>query len=161
MGDLEGLATPADIAKLDIDIGSDGRGLPAGRGTVAEGGAIYAARCAVCHGKTGREGPQDVLVGREPRDGFPFGRDPALQKTIGNYWPYATTLYDYINRAMPFQTPGSMPPGDVYSVVAFLLVENGIIDRGAVMDARSLPRVRMPARDRFVADDRHGGAGFR
>jgi mono/diheme cytochrome c family protein len=149
-------ATPADIAKLDIDIGSDGRGLPAGRGTVAEGEAIYAARCAVCHGRTGREGPQDVLVGREPRDGFPFGRDPALQKTIGNYWPYATTIYDYVRRAMPANAPGSLQDDDVYGVVAYLLFLNELIPADAVIDRTSLPKIVMPARDRFVVDPRGG-----
>ena len=149
-------ATPADIAKLDIDIGSDGRGLPAGRGTVAEGEAIYAARCAVCHGRTGREGPQDVLVGREPRDGFPFGRDPALQKTIGNYWPYATTIYDYVRRAMPANAPGSLQDDDVYDVVAYLLFLNELIPADAVIDRTSLPKIVMPARDRFVVDPRGG-----
>ena len=82
-------------------------------------------------------------------------------KTVGNYWPYATTLYDYINRAMPFDAPGSLPPADLYSVVAFLLAENGIVERSAVIDARTLPAVRMPARDRFVPDDRRGGPAFR
>jgi cytochrome c len=141
---------------LDIDIGSDGRGLPDGRGTVAEGEAIYAARCAVCHGRTGREGPQDVLVGREPRDGFPFGRDPALKKTIGNYWPYATTIYDYVRRAMPTNAPGSLQDDDVYDVVAYLLFLNELIPADAVIDRTTLPKIVMPARDRFVVDPRGG-----
>lgn len=100
------------------------------------------------------------LIGAEPRD-FSFARDPKLPKTIGNYWPYATTLYDYINRAMPFTAPGSLPPSDVYSVVAFLLAENGIVGRQDVIDAASLPRVHMPAHERFVPDDRAGGRVFR
>ena len=122
---------------------------------------MYAQQCASCHGAKG-EGipPNPKLVGAEPRD-FSFANDAKIAKTIGNYWPYATTLYDYINRAMPFATPGSLPPSDVYSVVAFLLAENGIIDKRTAIDARTLPRVRMPARDRFVTDDRRGGAGFR
>jgi cytochrome c len=101
------------------------------------------------------------LVGRDPAD-FSFARaGPAVPRTIGNYWPYATTLFDYINRAMPFDAPGSLAAGDVYSVVAFLLARNGIIDSTRVVDARSLPAVVMPARDHFVRDDRAGGATFR
>jgi len=92
---------------------------------------------------------------------FRFGTDVKLVKTTGNYWPYATTLYDYIHRAMPFAAPGSLQPNEVYALVAFLLAENRIIPRTAVMDARTLPAVRMPARDHFVRDDRTGGRGFR
>ncbi len=92
-------ATPADIAAWDIDVGPDGAGLPPGRGTSADGAPIYAARCAGCHGKTGKEGPNDVLVGRVPGDAFNFARDPRAPKTIGSYWPYATTVFDYIRRA--------------------------------------------------------------
>ena len=154
--------TPAEIAEWNIDASSDGTGLPPGHGTYGRGAALFATRCASCHGARG-EGipPFPKLVGREPRDGFPFGRDAKYAKTIGNYWPYATTLYDYINRAMPFNAPGSLPPDDVYSVVAFLLAENGIVSREATIDAKSLPRVRMPARDRFVADNRTGGPVIR
>lgn len=150
------VATPAEIAAWDIDVDPDGRGLPDGRGTVAEGEKIYAERCAACHGKTGREGPNDVLVGREPREGFPFGRDPAIPKTIGNYWPYATTLYDYIRRAMPPTSPGSLQDEEVYGVVAYLLFLNEVIAADAVVDRASLPKVIMPARDRFVVDPRGG-----
>jgi len=145
-----------------IDANPSGAGLPPGRGTYARGAQVYAQQCASCHGPRGEGGipPNPKLVGTEPRD-FSFGNDPKLTKTIGNYWPYATTLYDYINRAMPFATPGSLAPAEVYAVVAYLLAENGIIAKSAVMDARSLPRVRMPARDRFIVDDRKGGPGFR
>src|SRR5439155_3656892 len=87
-------ATPAEIAAWDIDVGPDGVGLPPGRGTSADGAPIYASRCAGCHGKTGKEGPNDVLVGRLPGDAFPFARDPRALKTIGSYWPYATTAFD-------------------------------------------------------------------
>jgi len=93
-------------------------------------------------------------VGREPRQGFPFGRDPRLVKTVGNYWPFATTLYDYVHRAMPLDAPGSLTPDEVYGVVAFLLWRNQIISDTAVMNRQTLPRVVMPARDRFVPDDR-------
>jgi cytochrome c len=101
------------------------------------------------------------LIGREPREGFPFGQDPKYVRTVGNYWPYATTVYDYVHRAMPLTAPGSLAPNEVYSLTAFLLAENDIIARDAVIDARTLPRVRMPARERFVPDDRAGGAAFR
>jgi cytochrome c len=160
-GTIGRAARDVEVRTWDIDANPAGAGLPKGSGAYERGATVYAQQCASCHGPKG-EGipPSPRLVGVEPRD-FSFAGDAKLVKTIGNYWPYATTLYDYINRAMPFQTPGSMPPSDVYSVVAFLLVENGIIDRGTVIDARSLPRVRMPARDRFVADDRKGGVGFR
>jgi cytochrome c len=136
--------------------------LPAGRGTYARGSALFGERCAACHGVHG-EGipPFPKLIGREPRDGFPFGRDAKYVKTIGNYWPYATTLYDYINRAMPFPAPSSLGSDDIYSLVDFLLAENEIIDRRAVLDARTLRAIRMPARDRFVVDNRAGGRAFR
>jgi hypothetical protein len=147
-------ATPDEIAVWDIDVRPDGAGLPPGNGTPREGAAIYARKCAGCHGPTGTEGPFDQLVGREPRQGFPFGRDPRLVKTVGNYWPFATTLYDYVHRAMPLDAPSSLKPDEVYGVVAFLLWRNEIISDTGVMNAQTLPRVVMPARDRFVPDDR-------
>ncbi len=156
-------ATTAEIAAWDIDVRPDGTGLPPGSGTATAGAAIYAVRCAMCHGKTGTEAPWPYprLVGREPRQGFAFGRDPTLVKTVGNYWPYATTLYDYINRAMPLYAPGSLKPDEVYGLVAFLLWRNEIVADTAVMNAQSLPRVVMPARDRFVPDNRRGGPEIR
>lgn len=155
-------ATDAEIRAWDIDVNASGVGLPRGRGTYTRGAALFAERCAVCHGAHGEGSPLfPKLIGREPRDSFPFGRDPRYAKTIGNYWPYATTVYDYVHRAMPFNAPGSLGSDDVYSVVAFLLAENEIIDRGVVVDARTLRHVRMPARDRFVVDNRVGGPGFR
>ena len=130
-----------------------GIGRPA---TPADGEPIYASRCAACHGKTGREGPNDRLVGRAPNDAFPFARDPTIPHTIGNYWPYATTVFDYIRRAMPPNAPGSLQSGEIYGLVAYLLFLNDLIPAGAVMDATSLPKVVMPARDRFVPDPRGG-----
>jgi S-disulfanyl-L-cysteine oxidoreductase SoxD len=147
-------ATTAEIAALDIDVGPEGAGLPAGRGSSAEGAPIYAARCASCHGKTGKEGPNDVLVGRLPGDTFPFAKDPRAPKTIGSYWPYATTVFDYIRRAMPPDKPGSLRDEEVYALVAFLLAQNELIAPDAVIDAASLPKVKMPARDHFVPDTR-------
>lgn len=146
-------ATPAEIAALDIDVRPDGAGLPPGRGTVAEGATVYAAACAVCHGPTGREGPYDRLVGGDSTWTGPL--------TIGNYWPYATTLYDYVRRAMPQTAPGSLAPDDVYALVAFLLHANGLVGEDAVLTAETLPRVVMPARGRFVPDDRRGGPEVR
>ena len=147
-------ATPAEIAALDIDIGPEGAGLPPGRGTAADGAPIYAARCAGCHGKTGREGPNDVVVGRLPGDAFPFARDPRAPKTIGSYWPYATTVFDYVRRAMPPDAPGSLKDEEVYGLVAYLLAMNELIPQDAVVDAASLPKVQMPARAHFVPDTR-------
>jgi cytochrome c len=149
--------TEAEIDELDIDVRPDGTGLPPGKGTVAEGRELYYQLCASCHGVTGTEGPNDILVGREPREGFAFGTDPTIVKTVGNYWPYASTLYDYTNRAMPFDEPGSLEPNEVYSLVAFILFMNELIEEDVVMDSNSLPEVAMPARDRFVPDNRSGG----
>ncbi len=151
----------AEITALDIDVMPDGTGLPAGSGTVQRGVALYEAQCVSCHGPTGREGPYDILVGRIPNDEFPFGRDRTARSTIGSYWPYATTLYDYLRRAMPFGNPGTLSADDVYSLVAALLYMNGIIPEGAVMNAETLPAVVMPAQERFVVDDRKGGPEVR
>jgi mono/diheme cytochrome c family protein len=147
-------ATPAEVAALDIDVGPDGAGLPPGHGSAADGAPIYAARCSSCHGKTGKEGPNDVLVGRLPGDAFPFAKDPRAPKTIGSYWPYATTVFDYIRRAMPPDKPGSLRDEEVYGLVAYLLSLNELIPPDAVMDAASLPKVKMPAHDHFVPDTR-------
>ncbi len=154
-------ATPEEIAALDIDVMPDGTGLPGGRGTVAQGAAVYAQRCAVCHGPTGTEGPNDRLVGRLPDDEFPFANDPRVRLTIGNYWPYATTVFDYVRRAMPFDAPGSLTGDEVYGLVAYVLFLNEIVTEDAVMDAATLPAVVMPSRDRFVPDDRVGGPEIR
>jgi mono/diheme cytochrome c family protein len=162
MPDRFGFGTPAtteDIRQSGTEVTPDGRALPHDSGTVAQGETIYRLRCSGCHGATGTEGPFDHLVGREPGDSFNFGRDPNFlaKRTIGNYWPYATTLYDYINRAMPFDAPGSLSSNEVYSVVAYLLYRNQIVPGNAVISDRTLPLVRMPARDRFVVDNRTGG----
>lgn len=154
-------ATAAEIRAWDSDVRPDGIGLPPGRGTAARGAMVYAAKCAACHGPSGRNGPFDALVGREPRAGFPFGRDPSLVRTVGNYWPYATTLYDYIQRAMPWTLPGSLEPDEVYGLVAYLLFLNEIVPEDTVLDAATLPRIVMPARKRFVRDNRRGGPAIR
>lgn len=154
-------ATAEEVRSWDVSVMPNGNGLPTGSGTAVQGAAIFRQTCARCHGPTGVEGPFDRLVGREPRQGFPFGRDASLVRTIGNYWPYSTTVYDYIHRAMPYDAPGSLKPNEIYSLVAFLLRRNEIIADTAVMNARTLPGVRMPARDRFVLDNRHGGREIR
>lgn len=150
-------ATADEVRALDIDVMPDGRGLPAGRGTAAEGAGVYAAKCAACHGANGEGGSAERLIGRNEGDSFAFATNPRLVRTIGSYWPYATTLYDYTSRSMPFGQPGTLAPDETYSLVAFLLFRNGVIPETAVMDQASLPKVPMPARDRFVPDDRAGG----
>ncbi|MCS6264988.1 MAG: c-type cytochrome [Nitrospira sp.] len=141
------MATPAEISAWNIDIDPTGAGLPPGRGTVPQGAGIYANKCAICHGPTGTEGPKDRLVGGHGS----LATDQPI-KTIGSYWPYATTLYDYIYRAMPLTAPQSLTPDESYSVVAWLLHQNGIVPADAVIDAQTLPRVTMPNRAGFVSD---------
>lgn len=150
-------ATSQEIRALDIDVMPDGLGLPPGSGTVREGTTVYASKCAACHGAKGEGGSADRLVGRNDGDSFAFATNPKLIRTVGSYWPYATTLYDYTFRSMPFTQPGTLTPGETYSLVAYLLFQNGIVPESAVMDARTLPQVVMPARDRFVRDNRAGG----
>jgi len=146
--------TPASadrVALWDITVMPDGEGLPPGTGTVAEGEQVYMVQCIACHGPTGTEGPYDRLVGTDPWEQWPVNR------AIGNYWPYATTLYDYIRRAMPQLTPGSLTADQTYAVIAYLLHLNGIVEEDAEMNATTLSQVRMPARDKFVVDNRGGG----
>lgn len=150
-------ATTDEIRVLDVDVMPNGTGLPDGRGTVAEGAATYAAKCASCHGRSGEGGPFDRLVGRDSGDGFAFAKDARLVKTVGNYWPYATTLFDYTARTMPFTQPGTLSANEVYGLAAYLLSLNKIVPDDAVMDRASLAKVVMPARDRFVIDNRTGG----
>jgi S-disulfanyl-L-cysteine oxidoreductase SoxD len=140
---------PAAQSLADIDVLPDGRGLPPGRGTAAEGKTVYASRCASCHGATGREGPNDVLAGGQ---GTLASARPV--RTVGSYWPYATSLWDYINRAMPFAQPRSLTADQVYAVTAYILHLNGIIGEADVLSAETLPRVRMPNRDGFIPDGR-------
>ena len=147
-------ATATDITRLDIDVRPDGAGLPKGSGTVLTGKAIYATKCAVCHGATGTEGPQGALVS-------PAGDTARKVKTIGNYWPYATTVFDYIRRAMPYNQPGSLTDDEVYSLTAFLLHANRIVNADAVMNRQTLPKVVMPAQKLFIPDDRRGGPEVR
>lgn len=140
-------ATASEVGAVNIDVMPDGAGLPAGSGTVQQGQAVYASKCAACHGATGVEGPRDRLVGGQ---GTLATSKPV--KTIGSYWQYAPTLYDYVGRAMPFTAPGTLKPDEVYGIVAYLLNRNGIIDAAQVMDAKTLPLVKMPNRDGFVVE---------
>ncbi len=150
-----------EIASWDIDIMPDGTGLPDGSGNAAEGRALYAAQCQRCHGADGRGGPFDQLAGRLPGDAFPFALDPRVKHTIGNYWPFATTIFDYTRRAMPQDRPGSLTDDEVYSLTAYLLYLNELWDEGAILDRETLPQIVMPTRDRFVPDDRRGGPEIR
>jgi hypothetical protein len=150
-------ATAEEIKKIDIDVMPDGRGLPPGRGTVAEGLTIYTAKCQSCHGANGAGATAERLVGRDSGPNWNFATDTKLVKTVGNYWPYATTLYDYTYRAMPFMQPGTLTPNETYALTAYILALNKIVPEDAVMDQTTLPKVMMPSRDRFVTDNRKGG----
>jgi cytochrome c len=153
------------ISAWDIAVMPDGKGLPSGKGTATEGAGVYANKCASCHGPNGEGGSAEALVGPEPKAFMPFGPKYDKQRgdkkdvpfTIGNYWPYATTIFDYTRRAMPYNKPGTLSANEIYSVVAWILMKNSIIPADAVMDAKTLPAVMMPARNRFVRDDRIGG----
>ncbi len=142
--------TPEEVRGLGAAIAPDGGGLPEGSGTVAEGRTVYAARCASCHGPNGEGGGGGAaLVGGK---GTLATARPL--KTVGSFWPYATTVWDYVNRAMPFDQPGLLKPEEVYAVVAYVLNLNGIVGEDAVMNAGTLPAVKMPNRGGFVADPR-------
>ena len=142
-------ATEREIAGWDIDVRPDGKGLPAGGGTASAGKPLYETHCAACHGLKGEGKPADALVGGRGT----LNTDKPLM-TVGSYWPYATTVYDYINRAMPFNAPQSLKPDEVYAITAYLLFLNGIVGESERMDAQSLPKVRMPNRNGFVFDPR-------
>jgi cytochrome c len=140
--------TSADLAAWDISIAPDGIGLPPGSGTPAQGATVYAERgCALCHGEKGGGGPSGALVGGGPLNST--DRDPA--KLIGNYWPYATTIFDFTRRAMPWQQPKSLTDNEVYALTAYILALNKIIGENDVMNAETLPKVKMPNRDGFIS----------
>jgi len=158
--DLGHAASAAEIAAVDIDVSPSGIGLPAGSGTPEQGAVVYAANCASCHGANGEGKPPaypQILGG--PKGNFDFASDFKIPKTIGNYWPYATTLFDYIRRAMPLMTPGSLTPDQTYAVTAYLLNREGIAPANVALDAKSLVAIQMPARSHFVNDDRRGSVG--
>ena len=149
-------ATPREIAGWDIDVSPSGAGLPPGQGGVHEGEAIFAAKCAACHGPHGEGKPMDRLVG-----GVGTLRDKKPEKTVGSYWPYATTLFDYVRRAMPLNAPQSLTPDEVYAVSAFVLFLNGILPEDATLDASSLAKIKMPNRHGFVSAEPLPAAGKR
>jgi len=144
-----GPVTTEEIRDLGVAIAPDGGGLPEGSGTVAAGRDVFVAQCARCHGPKGEGDVGPALAG-----GQGTLRTARPLKTVGSYWPYATTLWDYINRAMPFDKPGLLKPSEVYAVAGYILNLNGIIGDADVMDSKSLPKVKMPNRDGFVADPR-------
>ena len=153
-------ATSVEVAALDIDVAPDGHGLPPGRGTAAQGASLFAQKCASCHAAQGQGMPPTfpALVGRDPKgEGFPFARDWRITRTIGNYWPEGTTVFDYVRRAMPPTAPGSLTNDDVYALTAFLLAANQVISKDVALDSASLMHVKMPYHDKFVRDNRRGG----
>ncbi len=137
--------TEADVAPWNISVAPDGRTLPAGAGDVATGAELYALQCAMCHGETGKEGPADPLVG-----GIGTLSSDAPLKTVGSFWPYATTTFDYIRRAMPYFAPGSMSDDDAYAITAYVLHLNGVVEAETTLDAGSLRNVKMPNADGFI-----------
>ena len=138
--------TPEEIRKIDITVTPDGRGLPAGSGSVSAGAAVYAKSCLSCHGAQGAGKPQDQLTG-----GVGSLASGKPVKTPASYWPAATTLFDYVRRAMPIASPQSLTNDEVYAVTAYILSIDGIVPSDAVLDAKSLPRVKMPNKDGFVS----------
>ena len=138
-------ATPAEIAGWDISIPPDGTGLPPGNGTPEQGAVVYTQKCQSCHGEKGAGKPNDQLVGGQ---GTLTSKSPV--RTIGSYWPYATTVFDYVRRAMPYTESKSLTNEEVYAVTAYLLHLNGIIGAQDVMNAQTLPQVKMPNRDNFI-----------
>jgi mono/diheme cytochrome c family protein len=147
-------ATPQEITGWDIDVSPSGAGLSPGRGDVRQGEAIFALKCAGCHGGHGEGKPMDRLVG-----GVGTLRDKKPEKTVGSFWPYATTLFDYVRRAMPLNAPQSLSPDEVYAVSAYVLYLNGIVPQDETLDAETLAKVKMPNRDGFVSAYPSAGAG--
>nr|WP_068893403.1 cytochrome c [Pedobacter panaciterrae] len=148
------LATTTEIALWDIDVRPDGKGLPAGQGNALKGKAIYTIKCMACHGNNDTDlskikPPAPLLVSDTLAKSRP--------KAIGNYWPYATTLFDYIRRSMPYNQPGSLTDNEVYSLTAYLLYANKILKQDQVLNANTLPAIVMPAKKLFIMDDRKGG----
>jgi S-disulfanyl-L-cysteine oxidoreductase SoxD len=156
--DFGAAASAEDIADVAIAIGPDGKGLPAGKGDYSAGKKVYETACAACHGANlqGVAGLPNMPAGAALRliggRGTLTTKNPV--KTVESYWPYATTLFDYVRRAMPFQAPGSLTADEIYAVLAYILAEGNVIDKAMVLDAQTLPRVQMPNRDGFIPDPR-------
>ena len=142
-------AAPEEVASWDMTIGPEGKELPEGSGSVQDGAQVYEVRCKECHGEAGAGGDQAALVGG-PEE---LKQVPPI-KTVASYWPYATTLFDYTRRAMPFEEPGTLNADQLYAVTAYVLSLSGIVDEDATLDRESLPKVVMPNRDGFVRDPR-------
>lgn len=138
--------SPDEIQKIDLTVWPDGKGLPPGSGSVSQGAAVYARSCQVCHGEKGSGKPQDQLTG-----GLGTLATPKPVKTVASYWPAATTLFDYVRRAMPITAPQSLTNDEVYAVTAYILSIDGIVPSDAVLDAKSLPKVKMPNKDGFIS----------
>jgi len=136
--------THADLAAWELHVYPNGKGLPPGSGTMAQGAPIFAQKCAMCHGEAGKGGVNAALVGAPPIKSID------APKTIANFWPYATTVFDYIRRAMPWTQPRSLTNDEVYALTAYILAMNKIIGEQEVMNAQTLPKVRMPNRDGFI-----------
>ena len=148
-GDTPGLGKPiteADIKPWDISVMPDGGNLPPGSGTAAQGAKLYADKgCNLCHGDNGKGGPNPALVGNPPLTG-----DVAALKTIANFWAWPTTLFDYIRRAMPWPTPHTLSDDEVYALCAYIFAANNLIPQDQVMNAQTLPKVKMPNHDNFI-----------
>lgn len=158
--------TAEEIRKLDISIGPDGKELPPGHGTAVEGAGLFVRKaCFTCHGETGSGGPAPTLIRSDGKTKSPY---PCLTPCVNDsnpmafHSPYATTIWDYINRAMPLTKEGTLKPNEVYALTAYLLYKNGIIREDEVMDAQSLPKVKMPNRDHFglAPEWKHGTPRF-
>lgn len=166
------LGTPVNQNEIDrwsITIFPDGRNLPAGSGNARDGAVLYNAGCAACHGPGGKEGPASRLVGsdgffslKDPLRILRIRKNPLLLVSVGGQWPYATTIFDYIRRAMPHTAPKSLSNDEVYALTAYVLYLNGLTDKESRLDARTLPRIVMPGRDRTVSQwpgEESAGAG--
>jgi cytochrome c len=142
--------TPEELRAWNISIAPDGKGLPEGRGTALQARDTYANHCVKCHGEKG-QGKEDALP---LAGGIGTLKSPKPLKTVGSYWPYATTIFDYISRAMPFDHPGTLTHDQVYALTGYVLYLNGLVKDTDVIDARSLPKIQMPNRNGFVPDPR-------
>ena len=140
------IITPEDVAPWDISVSPDGAGLPPGGGTPKQGEAVYASKCLACHGEKGAGKPNDALVGGIGS----LAGDKRAIKTVGSFWPYATTIFDYVRRSMPYNESKTLTNDELYAVAAYILQLNGIIGENDTMNAQTLPKVRMPNRDGFV-----------
>lgn len=142
--ELGRVLTQAEVQALDFTVLPNGDGLPVGSGNAVAGRMVYQQHCVACHGVDGKEGLNDRLAGGH---GSLDSAQPV--KTLGSFWPYATTVFDYVRRAMPYTAPGSLASDEVYALTAYLLHINGVIEEAKVLDAQSLPSIKMPNRDNF------------